>query len=379
MRIALFCHSLISDWNHGNAHFLRGLVTDLVARGHAVRVFEPEDSWSARWLQAELGRLPLAELARRYPALNVTRYREPELDLDALTDGADVVVVHEWTSPSLVTALGRRRARGARHTLLFHDTHHRMVTDEAHFARLELDGYDGVLAFGEALRERYVAKGWGRRVFTFHEAADVRVFRPLAAATPGKDLVWVGNFGDGERTAELRGYLFGPAATLGLTGTVYGVRYPEEGLAAVAQSGLEFGGWLPNHEVPSAFAEHDMTVHVPRRPYAEALPGIPTIRVFEALACGIPLVCAPWTDTESLFRTDDFVMARTSEEMVAALRMLKNEPAARHYFARRGLETIRRRHTCSHRAAELLRIVRSIAGDEQRPRAAGTEGAPAWD
>ena len=44
-----------------------------------------------------------------------------------------------------------------------------------------------------------------------------------------------------------------------------------------------------------------MTVHVPRRPYVEALPGIPTIRVFEALACGIPLVSAPWADSEGLF------------------------------------------------------------------------------
>jgi glycosyltransferase involved in cell wall biosynthesis len=41
MRIAIFCHSLMSDWNHGNAHFLRGVVTDLLDRGHDVRVFEP--------------------------------------------------------------------------------------------------------------------------------------------------------------------------------------------------------------------------------------------------------------------------------------------------------------------------------------------------
>ena len=48
-----------------------------------------------------------------------------------------------------------------------------------------------------------------------------------------------------------------------------------------------------------------MTVHVPRRPYVDALPGIPTIRVFEALACGIPLVSAPWRDEEGLFRHRD--------------------------------------------------------------------------
>jgi spore maturation protein CgeB len=43
------------------------------------------------------------------------------------------------------------------------------------------------------------------------------------------------------------------------------------------------------------------------------LPGIPTIRVFEALACGIPLVSAPWDDSEHLFRPgEDFLVAATA-------------------------------------------------------------------
>jgi hypothetical protein len=46
MRIVLFCHSLLSDWNHGTAHFLRGIATELLLRGHDVRVFEPWEAWS---------------------------------------------------------------------------------------------------------------------------------------------------------------------------------------------------------------------------------------------------------------------------------------------------------------------------------------------
>ncbi|CAN5724683.1 hypothetical protein BH23PLA1_BH23PLA1_29730 [soil metagenome] len=38
LRVVLFCHSILSDWNHGHAHFLRGVVTDLAERGHDVRV-----------------------------------------------------------------------------------------------------------------------------------------------------------------------------------------------------------------------------------------------------------------------------------------------------------------------------------------------------
>ena len=44
----------------------------------------------------------------------------------------------------------------------------------------DLSGYDGVLAFGEALAERYRDWGWGERVFVWHEAADTRLFRPSA-------------------------------------------------------------------------------------------------------------------------------------------------------------------------------------------------------
>ena len=46
MRIVGFYHSLVSDWNHGNAHFLRGVVRELLARGHDVRIYEPADGWS---------------------------------------------------------------------------------------------------------------------------------------------------------------------------------------------------------------------------------------------------------------------------------------------------------------------------------------------
>jgi spore maturation protein CgeB len=64
------------------------------------------------------------------------------------------------------------------------------------------------------------------------------------------------------------------------------------------------------------FSRYRVTVHVPRRPYAEALPGIPTIRPFEAMACGIPLISAPWQDTEKLFRGGtDFLFASSGAEM----------------------------------------------------------------
>ena len=64
MRFVIFTHSLVSDWNHGNAHFLRGVATELAADGHQVRIFEPRDGWSITNLKLEHGEAPLAEIGR---------------------------------------------------------------------------------------------------------------------------------------------------------------------------------------------------------------------------------------------------------------------------------------------------------------------------
>lgn len=382
MKIALFCHSLLSDWNNGNAHFLRGLMSEFVARGHVVRVFEAEDAWSVRGLCEEQGDLKLARFREHYPSLNVERYDPQRLDLDRMLDGASLVLVHEWNDPSLIRQIGQHRVgRGKHYKLLFHDTHHRSVSQPKALGALDLSTYDGVLAFGETVRERYLRAGWADRVWTFHEAADTRVFRALPEIEPSGDLIWVGNYGDGERSEELEEFLLAPARALRLGGTVFGVRYPSDGIDAVQRANLRYGGWLANYDVPRAFAEHRVTVHIPRRPYVEALPGVPTIRVFEALACGIPLISAPWLDSEHLFRARDFLRVRDGVQMQAALQLLLNDPAASTEFAIYGRETVLRRHTCAHRADQLLAIARDLAGETEldSSKRAPLSGGTTWD
>jgi spore maturation protein CgeB len=342
MKVVFFVHSLASCWNHGNAHFLRGIVRELREAGHDVDVREPADGWSRSHVDREM----LRELSRRFPSRTYRR----DLDVAEAVEGADVALVHEWNEPWLVAAVG---ASGV--TALFHDTHHRAVTKPEEMRRYDLSGYAGVLAFGAAIADVYRERSWHDRVWTWHEAADHRLFRPLGGERT-HDLVWIGNWGDGERTRELEEFLFAPARELGLTGTVHGVRYPVEGVRAVERAGLAYRGWLPNHLVPEAFAAHRVTVHVPRRPYVEALPGIPTIRVFEALAAGIPLVSAPWEDVEGLFRDGDFLRARNGAEMRRALREAVADPS----IAARGRETVLARHTCAHRVRELEAILAEL-------------------
>ncbi|RYG66961.1 glycosyltransferase [bacterium] len=330
MRIAYFTHSLASCWNHGNAHFLRGVLRELIARGHDVRALEPAGAWSLTNLLADAGDSGLGAYRSTYPELSSEVF-DPSADPATLIGDADLVIVHEWNSdPQAIRAF-------------------------------DLAGYDGVLAFGETLAEVYRRWGWGDRVWTWHEAADTRLFHPPDGEGRREGLIWIGNWGDGERTAEIETFLLRPAAEAGLPLDIHGVRYPDPAKAMLARYGARYHGWIANAEAPALFARHLATIHVPRRYYSTILPGIPTIRVFEALACGIPLVSAPWDDSEHLFRPGtDFLVAKDGAAMTRHLVALRDDPDLRGALTTAGLETIRARHTCAHRVDELLAIVATL-------------------
>jgi spore maturation protein CgeB len=394
VKFSLFYHSLVSDWNHGNAHFLRGIVSELMSRGHRVRVFEPADGWSRENLLRDHGTQPLVEFQHHYPALHSQCYRQDTLDLEAVAASSDVIMVHEWSEPWLVNALGELRRQAANgFRLLFHDTHHRIVSHPAWLKRFTLDKYDGVLAFGEVISEMYRTQGWHDTVWTWHEAADTRVFHPRPADSgypnadqpdpkyprgevdwvpgagegtlgpkhPCGEVVWIGNWGDDERARQLEDFLFRPVRELALRCHVYGVRYPKAVLAQLARQTIAYRGWVANFHVPAVFANHRVTVHIPRRYYRECLPGIPTIRPFEAMACGIPLICAPWEDSEHLFTPgEDYLVARNTREMKRHLRSLLHDSDHAKTLAEHALTTIRGRHTCARRVDELLAILTEL-------------------
>ncbi len=371
MRIVFFCHSVRSDWNNGHAHFLRGICTELQSRGHDVVVCEPRDGWSVTNLIADAGAQAPDAYRAVYPNLRSVCYEATALDLDEVLQNAALVVVHEWNSSELISRIGAHR-RANRYTLLFHDTHHKSATDPDALSACDLAEYDGVLAYGGSVRERYLAAGWARRVWVWHEAADVRVFRPLAGEVRPESLVWIGNWGDEERTQELWEFLLAPVQTLRLHATVFGVRYPSEARAALRLAGCSYEGWLPNFRVPAVFAQFPVTVHIPRRAYVRDLPGVPTIRPFEAMACGIPLVSAPWHDVEGLFSAGkDFLMARNQREMASCLRAVLCDRDLADELSSQGRQTILSRHTCGHRVDELLHIHAQLQAPSGTPMPTG--------
>ncbi len=364
LRLVYFAHSLRSDWNNGNAHFLRGLLRSMTALGHQVTILEREADWSINNLQSEpRGAQSLANFKRLYPELDIQTYTadDPEEQARNRLADADIVILHEWNPSALAQRLLTLREQLG-FKLLFHDTHHRASSSPAQIGQFGLACFDGVLAFGEALRMIYRERFNIARVWTLHEAADTTVFRPDPGQPRTTDVVWIGNWGEGERSAEIHTFFLGPAAALASQAsfTIYGVRYPEDGLRALDVAGVRYGGYLPNLDAPATYAAAGLTVHIPRQQYSSAMTGIPTIRVFEALACGIPLISAPWQDTESLFRPGDLCFVQNGGEMQAAIERLLHDSAAAAEQTQRGLETVLARHTCDHRAQELTAICEEL-------------------
>ncbi len=367
LRIIYLAHTIRSDWNNGNAHFLRGLTRALQNAGHSITVLEPESEWSMDHLCEEAeGERSLRQFTTTYSDLHVETYPAGAFSAsmeewkERLRD-AQIIILHEWNPPSLAQhLLALREVLGFR--LLFHDTHHRASSSPEQMALFGLSRFDGILAFGEALRTIYRRQFGIERVWTLHEAADTTVFHPLPGVAKTTDAVWIGNWGEEERAAEIRSFYLEPARALAgdAAFSLYGVRYPQQALDALQAAQVRYAGYLPNLDAPCVYAGARLTVHIPRQQYNAGLTGIPTIRVFEALACGIPLISAPWEDTEHLFRAGDFMRAGSTAEMIAAMQFLLGNPAAAEAQIASGLETVLARHTCMHRALELTQICHEV-------------------
>lgn len=357
-RFALFYQSLVSDWNHGNAHFLRGLMRALQAEAHTTICYEQSDNWSLSNL-LNLNPRAISAFRARFPDLRFEAYDLADVErfLRARLAGADVALVNEWNEPAVIRLIGQVcRELGV--TALFHDTHYRVVLDDVYRGQLGLEQFAHILAFSPSVAERYRRLGFDN-VTVLHEAADTTVFGPVDVPR-SSDVVFVGNYGDGDRSTELEDYVFGPRRHLpDLRYAIYGVRYPEAVVARL-NNGLDisYRGWLANTDVPAAYSAARVVLHVPRRQYVELLPGTPTIRVFEALASRACLISLPWPDTDRLFSAGhDFAVANSPREMRDLIDWLCHDDDARDRIAAHGYQTVLARHTCAHRARELLSLL----------------------
>ncbi len=356
MQFIVFTSFLVPDCNHDNAQFVRGVASDLIRRHHKVKLVAPAAARKEAGLLQDSGEESTADFRYACPLLKGALSDEPPLDLDEVLETADVVVVHEDNSRDLVRRIGDHHAGRPDYRLYFHDTHQRKVINPRSDA-CDLFYYDAVLTSGDKLRNLYLNNGWAAEAVTWHQAVDTSLFRPLDRGEKEGDVVLVDNWAGDERIDPLREFFIEPVKALGIKARVYGSGYPGAVVDELRAAGIQYGGALPDYKVPEVFARYAATIYLPHRPHVAAEDAVPTIRPFEALACGIPLISAPWRDFEHLFRPGrDFLFAFDGLEMTSQLKILLSRPDLRAALVRDGLETIQTRHTCAHRAGELLSI-----------------------
>ena len=302
MRIVYFTHSLASCWNHGNAHFLRGVLRalDPPAAMRSQASSPPAPGACATWwpttaeaaLDAFRDAIPTSPHEPTDPTSTSPRRR---------TD-ADLVIVHEWNDPR-----ARRRPRrrpGARRPLHPAVPRHPPPGGQRPGGDRAPSTSPATTACWRSARlwRRSTAAGAGaRRAFVWHEAADITPL-PSAGDEASRATGWSGSAtgATASARAELERFLLAPGrARPACRSTSMACAIPPRRWRCWRGTARATAAGWPTPRAPAVFARHLATVHVPRRFYVEALPGIPTIRVFEALACGIPLVCAPWSDAEA--------------------------------------------------------------------------------
>src|ERR1700760_934504 len=126
LSIAYFAHSWVSDWNHGNAHFLRGLARELMRMGHKVRCYEQLGSWSLTNLVRQEGTSAIEavdQFRAKFAELDIHFYNNDDTLSSFLAEelrGVDVLIVHEWNDPSVVNAALALKAK-YKFVTLFHD------------------------------------------------------------------------------------------------------------------------------------------------------------------------------------------------------------------------------------------------------------------
>jgi spore maturation protein CgeB len=233
------------------------------------------------------------------------------------------------------------------------------------FARLEagervdylrpngLADFDLVLSYtgGEALRALQERLG-ARQVAPLYGSVDPTEHRPVTVSEAYRaDLSYLGTYAE-DRQAALEQLFLEPARHLPRQRFVIGgAKYPHE---FPWSPNIFFVQHLPPAEHPAFFSSSRLTLNVTRRAMA-AMGYCPSGRLFEAAACGVPILSDWWEGIEEFFEPGtELLIARSAGESIAALELSEAELKQVAAAAR---DRVLGEHTAAHRAVELETIL----------------------
>jgi spore maturation protein CgeB len=336
--------SITSSWGNGHATTYRGLVRELSKRGHQVLFLERDLPW-----YADNRDLPNPSFCRTqlYGSLDELKARFTER-----IRRADLVMVGSYVPDGI--EIGRWVASEARGVTAFYDidtpvTLAKLPRGECDYLSQELiPRYDLYLSFtGGPVLQRLERELGARAARAFYCSVDPELYRP--ADVPQQwDLGYLGTYSL-DRQPVLQALML-EAARAWPRGRfiVAGPQYPE---SLEWPRNVERVTHLSPREHAAFYNAQRFTLNVTRADMVRA--GFsPSVRLFEAAACGVPIISDLWPGLETLLTPGkEILLARDGDEVLRFLKELPDEDRARIGHAAR--ERVLREHTAAHRAQEL--------------------------
>jgi spore maturation protein CgeB len=353
MKIVILGLSITSSWGNGHATTYRSLVRGLAGRGHRILFLERDTDWYAG--NRDTPR-PFGARTELYPSVDqLLRNFEPDIK------DADLTIVGSFVPDGI--AVGRWVTTVARGVTAFYDidtpvTLEQLARDECAYVTAGLiQSYDMYLSFtgGPTLRkiERQFGSPMARALYC---SVDPQQYKPLPR--PARwDLGYLGTYSS-DRQPSLEKLLLEPARawTEGRF-SVAGPMYPE---TIAWPANVERTIHLSPREHPDFYSSQRFTLNI-TRDAMKAAGYSPSVRLFEAGACGVPIISDCWPGLESVFEPGrEILLSRGPEDTLRYLHDITD--AQRAAIGERARKRIVAEHTPEMRALELERLFAEVRG-----------------
>jgi spore maturation protein CgeB len=351
MKIVIFGLTITSSWGNGHATTYRSLVKALAAKGHHIQFIEKD----VEWYRSNRD-LPRPEFCTIHLYDN---WSESEHDLLRINADADVFVVGSYFPDGI--AATKALLDAGHGPILFYDidTPITMSQLRAHGGTDYLDAklipfYAAYLSFtgGSTLREleRNFGSPWAT---PFYCSVDPDLYKPTSINQTFRcDLSYLGTY-SADRQPKLMTLLNGAAQLLPEQRFfVAGPQYPDDTLW---QPGVRRIIHLSPPEHPAFYSSSRFTLNLTRNDMIAAGYS-PSVRLFEASACGAAILSDSWAGLEEFLTPgEEILLPRDAQDVADILQKLPEKDRLR--MGQRAREHILAKHTSAHRAAEFEDIV----------------------
>ncbi|MBV9122458.1 MAG: glycosyltransferase [Planctomycetes bacterium] len=358
MKWVIFGLTVSSSWGNGHATLWRGLCRSLARRRHRVVFFERDVPYYAA--QRDLHELPGGALHLYRDWMEVWPRAWAELA------DADVGMVTSYCPDGIAAADLVLSAPAPRR--VFYDLDTPVTLDQlrqqrslSYIGPRGLRDFDLVLSYtgGGALQELKDRLG-ARRVAPLYGHVDPEVHYPVPPVSRYRaDLSYLGTYAE-DRQAALAQLFLEPARQLPhLRFLIGGAQYP---VSFPWRENIFFVRHLPPAEHPAFYGSGRLTLNITRRAMA-AMGYCPSGRLFEAAACGAPILSDWWEGLDEFFQPGaEVLVARSTAEAIAALQWPQEQLAR---LARAARERTLTEHTADRRAHELEHLLEATPGREE--------------